>query len=624
MLLDLGEDQAPMTSFDVVQRVADRAQMNTAIVGSYARAGEELRINVRIQDPRSGDVIASNSVQGDAGGVFDLVDEITDWVQTQFRVDASDTRVAGGGTAVGAGGAQVAVGEVDDTQLVVAIQKRDLQDVTTKDIDAYRMYAEGVKLNLESKEEMAIPLLEAAVEIDPDFAMAHAKLSVAYGNMENLEKAELYARQAFEKSDKLPPRERFYIRGRYLSMNPATIGDSIEEYSQAVEMFPDHMAARHNLATQLMSLERYDEAIPHLEELQNLGHRFAPSFQQLAFAYAVKGDHDAAIEVMRGFIEANPENGAGYRHLAEALTRAGDYDGALAALDDAYALAPDPEYRSYRWNVYVLAERWDDAAVVTNALVDSGEREAFGGHMKQAMQALYFGLVSQARTHILMARDLVPAGGGDWAWAMSVLADTYDMEGDVDGMLRVIAETRDLGYNKRIAQQIEIDEALALAKAGDVEAAAAAVERFAATLENVPLPPLARRRIDAQVEALMALARRDVDSSIRSLRTALEANAGAGVNEDAVQIRFLLAEALWETDRQDEAVAFFRDIEQTTLPRVNQPQYWVRSLWYLGSYHAGRGEAAEAERYFSKFLEYWDDGEVERDKVAAARDFLDR
>ena len=242
------------------------------------------------------------------------------------------------------------------------MEQRALGDVTTKDVDAYRMYAEGVRLNLESKEEMAIPLLEAAVEMDPDFAMAHAKLSVAYGNMEDMDKAELYARKAFEQSDKLPPRERFYIRGRYLSMNPETVGDSIEEYSRAVEMFPDHMAARHNLASQLMGLERYDEALPHLEELQKLGHRFAPSFQQLSLAYAVKGDHAEAIEVLSGFVEANPDNGAGYRHLAEAMTRAGDYDGALEALDRAYLLATNPEYLGDRWNVYALSERWEDAA----------------------------------------------------------------------------------------------------------------------------------------------------------------------------------------------------------------------------------------------------------------------
>jgi len=622
MLMDIGEDQAPMTSFDVVQRVTDRAQMNTAIVGSYARAGDELRINVRIQDPRSGDVIASNSVQGNAGEVFDLVDEITDWVQTRFRVDASDASVA---TATGIDvGAPAPVAGVDNAPIVVVMENRALGDVTTKDIDAYRMYAEGVKLNLESKEELAIPLLEAAVELDPDFAMAHAKLSVAYGNMQDTEKAELYARKAFEKSDRLPPRERFYIRGRYLSMNPETVGDSIEEYSRAVEMFPDHMSARHNLATQLMELERYDEALPHLEELQTLGMGFAPSFQQLALAYAVKGEHDDAVEVLRGFVETNPDNGAGYRHLAEALTRAGDYDGALEALDKAYELAPNPEYMGYRWNVYALDEHWDDATAVTDALVAGGGREVFGGHMKRAIQALYFGLTSEARAEVLMARDLMPAGGGQWMWAMSTLADTYDLEDDLDGMSRVLAETRELGYNERTAQQIEIGEALVMAKAGDLEGATAAVQRFEATVANLPLPPRMRTRIDSQVEGLMALARRDVDSSIRNLRGALEANPRRDISEEAVQTRFFLGESLWQADRHDEAVDLFRAIERTRLARVNQPQHWVRSFWYLGTYHADRGENVDAERYFSKFLEYWGDGELDRDKVATAQDFLNR
>jgi len=624
MLMDIGEEQAPMTSFDVVQQITDSAQMSTAIVGSYARAGEELRINVRIQDPRSGEVIASNSVQGDAAEVFDLVDEITDWVQTQFRVDTRDRRVAAGAGAGTSVGTPSRVGGVDDTQIAVVMEKRALGDVTTKDVDAYRMYAEGVRLNLESKEEMAIPLLEAAVEMDPDFAMAHAKLSVAYGNIEDLDKAELYARKAFERSDRLPPRERFYIRGRYLSMNPETIGASIDEYSRAVEMFPDHMAARHNLASQLMSLERYDEALPHLEELQKLGHRFAPSFQQLSLAYAVKGDHDAAVEVLRGFVEDNPDNGAGYKHLAEALTRNGDYDGALAALERAYALAANPMYLGDLWNVYALAERWEEASTVTDTLIEGRGREAFGGHMRRAVQALYFGLASEARAQALLARDFVPAGSGQWMWAMSIMADTYDLEGDIEGMLEAINESRELGYNERTAQQIEIGEALALAKVGDLEGAGAAVRRFEAIMEKVPMPGSLRTRVDAQVEGLMAMARRDVDSSIRNLRAALEGNPSRDISEEAVQIRFFLGESLWQTDRYDEAAELFSAIEQTSLARVNQPQHWVRSFWYLGSYHADRGDNAEAERYFSRFLEYWGDGELDRDKVAVAQDFLNR
>ena len=185
-------------------------------------------------------------------------------------------------------------------------------------------------------------------------------------------------------------------------------------------------------------------------------------------------------------------------------------------------------------------------------------------------------------------------------------------------MRRVVDVMRELGYNDRTAQQIEINEALALANAGDLEGAGEAI------LEHLPLPPQTRRRIDAQVEGLMAMARRDVESSSRDLRTALDANPGRDVADDAVQIRFFLGESLWQTDRRDEAAEVFRAIEGAGLPRVNQPQHWVRSLWYLGNYHADNGENESAERYFSRFLEYWGDGELDRDKVAEARDFLNR
>jgi tetratricopeptide (TPR) repeat protein len=616
LLQDLGEQDAATTAFNVVRQVAGRAQMNTAIVGSYARAGEEIRINLRIQNPGTGDVIASQSVQGATDGIFDLVDDLTDWVEAYFEVDASDGR---GAIAAGAArGADAGVTMAD------MMEDRDLNEVTTTDLAAYRLYAEGVKLNLESKEELAIPLLEAAVERDPDFAMAHAKLSVAYGNQNDPDKAEEFARRAFERSDKLPPRERHYIRGRFLSMHPETVAESIEEYSRAVEMFPDHTAARHNLATQLTNLERYGEAIPHLEQLRALGHRFAPSYQQLALAYSIEGNHAAGVEALTGFTRDNPTNAQGYFFLAQAHARNRDYEAALTALDEAAALTSSSDYPAYRWNIYVLAERWDEADALSGRLIDIGDDEAFAGYMQRAKRALYFGSTTESRANAMAARELVAEGTGRWMYSTSVVMDAYELDEDYDRMLEEVDTARASGYNSRTAQQIEISDAIVRAKMGDQAGAAGSLRRFEAEIEQLPLPERTRRRINAQVDGLIAMARRDVGSASRNMRTALEANPARDVNSEGIQIRFYLGESLWNTDRHDEAAEQFRAIETAGMPRVELPQYWVRALWYLGQYHADNGDDEMAAGYFARFIDYWGEGELDRDRVARARAFLAR
>ena len=43
-----------------------RAAAKTALVGSFVRAGSQIRIQASLQDPASGEVIASERVEGDA------------------------------------------------------------------------------------------------------------------------------------------------------------------------------------------------------------------------------------------------------------------------------------------------------------------------------------------------------------------------------------------------------------------------------------------------------------------------------------------------------------------------------------------------------------------------------
>jgi len=65
-------------SGEVVARVARQARTTTALVGSFVRAGSQIRIQASLQDPRTGEVIASERVEGDPeDGLFALVDELT-------------------------------------------------------------------------------------------------------------------------------------------------------------------------------------------------------------------------------------------------------------------------------------------------------------------------------------------------------------------------------------------------------------------------------------------------------------------------------------------------------------------------------------------------------------------
>src|SRR6185436_4417322 len=61
----------------------------------------------------------------------------------------------------------------------------------------------------------AIPHLERAIELDPDFAMAYAFLSSVYANTGQSTLAPAQAAKAFQLRDRVSERERYFISFRY-------------------------------------------------------------------------------------------------------------------------------------------------------------------------------------------------------------------------------------------------------------------------------------------------------------------------------------------------------------------------------------------------------------------------
>lgn len=52
--------------------------------------------------------------------------------------------------------------------------------------------------------------------------------------------------------------------------------------------------------------------------------------------------------------------------------------------------------------------------------------------------------------------------------------------------------------------------------------------------------------------------------------------------------------------------------------RLFTPLEYVRSLYYLAQIAERQGDRAAARDHYARFLRYWKDGDVDRDKVAEA------
>ena len=464
LLEDVGHRDDRSTSAGVVARIAERAQATTAVVGSYVRAGAQIRIQASLQDPRTGEVIASERVEGDAeDGLFALVDELTG--RLRGRLETRAARLMDHG--------------------------KKIEEVTTNSIEAYKAYAEGSRLHERLQEREAQGYFEKAVQFDPGFAMALAKLSVVHANLEDMDKAREYSARALEKAGNLPPAERYYIEGRHWSLDPGAADKAIAAYQKAVDEAPDHTSARNNLAQMLIEQRRYPEALAHLEELRRRGMTFPGTWMSLAEAYIATGKAARGREALETYVREHPDRSAGYENLGLFELSQGRLEPALAAFDRAAALQPDQRTKIEfgRFVVAGMQDRWKDAEAAAAALSKSDDpRERWSGGEGLAIASLYRGDLGEARR--IAEAGATHGGTTDERAGARLFRSRLELELGryTDGLAEAERAIADAGENKKPAAEGHALRAVCLSRMGrgaEAEKSAAAAE---STFSAMPMP----------------------------------------------------------------------------------------------------------------------------------------
>jgi tetratricopeptide (TPR) repeat protein len=601
LLEDTGHRDDRTVSAPMVETVSRKAGATTALVGSFVRAGSQIRISASVQDPKSGEVLASERVEGDAeSGLFALVDELTGRLKKRLETPAM-TRMADGKRP--------------------HWKEKKLEEVTTASVAAFKHYAEGSRLHDRLQEKEAQAHFEKAVEADPGFAMALAKLSVVHANQGNLDKARAYAAKAVDEAASLPPGERFYIEGRYYSLDPASMEKAVAAYQKAVDAAPGHTAARNNLAQMLIELRRYPEALVHLEELRRHGMTFPGSYWSLAEAYVATSRPERAREALAQYAAEHPDRSAGYENVALFELAQGKIDDALAAFDKAAALHPDDSMKieGGRFVAHALRDEWTEAEAASKRLLASDDpRERWEGGATLAMASLYRGDLGEARRLTGEGAET----GRNPEERVGARLFRARLEAELGRDREALAEAEQVLHEKvrepKLVAEGHAMRAICLTRLGkktEAEKSRAEVEAFLSTLP----PPLAepgRLHLEGQI----ALARGDHEAAGRALEKAAALTPVDGLKMDgaAVEIRYALARTALEVGEVEKARKALVEVVEAGPARVMTPVPYVRSLALLASLEEKAGRTADARKLYERYLGYWKDGQIDRAEVARA------
>jgi serine/threonine protein kinase/tetratricopeptide (TPR) repeat protein len=190
---------------------------------------------------------------------------------------------------------------------LVSVQKYDkpLSEATTSSLAALKALTMGDMKHAAGDEFGAVPDYQRAVELDPNFAMAYARLGAVYSNLGQTQLSEQNRKKAFELRDRASERERLYIASHY--------------YADSGQMDKG-----------IAAYELYKQTYP----------RDSIPYTNLAAVYSNMGQFDNSLENARQSLLLDPDNITGYTNLAESYLGLNRVDEAKTTLNTALQRFP--------------------------------------------------------------------------------------------------------------------------------------------------------------------------------------------------------------------------------------------------------------------------------------------
>src|SRR5208282_4951725 len=160
-----------------------------------------------------------------------------------------------------------------------------LSQATTSSLDALKALSLGDARHNMGDELAALPNYQHAIEIDPNFAMAYARLGVVYNNLGQTERSEQNRQKAFELRDRASEREKLYIMSHYYA-DSGQIDKGITAYELYRQTYPRDSIPFTNLAGIYNDLGQFDNALGSAKRAVELDPDGASGYSNVATAYA--------------------------------------------------------------------------------------------------------------------------------------------------------------------------------------------------------------------------------------------------------------------------------------------------------------------------------------------------
>jgi tetratricopeptide (TPR) repeat protein len=289
----------------VGREICERQNLKALLVGSISNLGSHYVVTLEAVNARTGESVAREQAEAE-----------------------SKEKILGG-----LGAAATRLREKLGESLG-SIRKYDtpIEQVTTSSLDALKAYSLGNEQRGRGNPIEAASLYRRAVELDPNFALAYAVLSVVYANAGEAELARENAGEAFALRDRVSERERFYVSEKFYSYVTGEREKALEVLETWKQTYPR-------------------DIVPHV----NIG-----------VHYSFVGRYDKALEESREAVAIDPGSDSARANVVDTLISLGRYDEAAAETEQLFGRTPDsPAYHLFRTKLALI--RGDSDATAREA-----------------------------------------------------------------------------------------------------------------------------------------------------------------------------------------------------------------------------------------------------------------
>src|SRR5947209_3025864 len=199
---------------------------------------------------------------------------------------------------------------------LASVQKfgKPLSEATTSSLDALKAFTLGDSRRAAGDELSSIPYYKQATDLDPNFAMACARLGVVYNNFGQEELSEEYRKKAFELRDRASERERLYITAHYYA-DSGQLERGIAAYELYRQTYPHDSVPYNNLGLTFKALGQFDKALENALEAVRLDPDSGFSYGVAAEAYIALNRLDEAKAILNTALQRKVGGIDAYIHL---------------------------------------------------------------------------------------------------------------------------------------------------------------------------------------------------------------------------------------------------------------------------------------------------------------------